>query len=124
MQLFRIFVFLFVASASTILPAEQDATKLLFTPLETMRYSRISTSSEMSVFMHALADRYPAHVRVESIGSSVQGRPIEVIRLTAPGAETTAQRLKVMIIGTQHGAMEPAGGEALLVVARELLSGQ
>lgn len=124
MQLFRIFVFLFVASASTILPAEQDATKLLPTPLETMRYSRISTSSEMSVFMHALADRYPAHVRVESIGSSVQGRPIEVIRLTAPGAETTAQRLKVMIIGTQHGAMEPAGGEALLVVARELLSGQ
>lgn len=28
-----------------------------------------------------------------------------------------------MIIGTQHGAAEPAGGEAMLVLARELVSG-
>ena len=119
-----VFIFIAAAAAATALPAAPDAAASLATPVEIVRYSRISTSVEMSNFMHALADRHPTFARVEGIGNSVQGRPIEVIRLTAPHTgEDAAQRLKVMIIGSLHGASEPAGGEALLVIARELLTG-
>ena len=123
MKLLHAITFLLVTGAAAALHAESDATVPLPTPLEAAGYSRISTSAEMSTFIHALAGRHPALARTESIGDSVQGRPIEVIRLTAPRAEDAAPRLRVMVIGTQHGAAEPAGGEALLALARELLSG-
>lgn len=95
----------------------------LQTPLEAVRYARISTSNEMSHYIHALADRYPALAQVESVGRSVLDRPIEVIRFSAPRRDDTAQRLTVMIVGSQHGAAEPAGGEAMLMIARELANG-
>ena len=114
---------IFITGTAVTYPATSDATTLLATPLEMLRYSRISTSAEMSAFMHTLANRYPELARVELIGHSVQGRPIEVIRITAPRTEDVKQRLKVMVVGSIHGALEPAGGEALLVIAREMLNG-
>ncbi|SFE03750.1 M14 family metallocarboxypeptidase [Nitrosomonas sp. Nm166] len=123
MKLLYTLVFIFIAGAATALHATTDVATPLATPLETAHYTRISTSAEISAFMHALADRHPTLARVELIGDSVQGRPIEVIRLTAPHAEGATQRLKVMVIGSLHGAAEPAGGEALLVIARGLLTG-
>lgn len=95
----------------------------LQTPLEAVRYARISTSSEISRYIHALAESYPALARVESVGRSVLGHPIEVIRFSAPRRDDTLRRLTVMIAGSQHGAAEPAGGEAMLMIARELASG-
>lgn len=93
------------------------------TPLEVVRYARISASNEISRYIHALAERYPELVRVESIGRSVLDRPIEVMRFSAPRRDDSAQRLTAMIVGSQHGAAEPAGGEAMLMIARELADG-
>ena len=95
----------------------------LQTPLEAAAHARISQSAEMSAFLAALAARAPELVKVESIGKSVQGRALEVVRFSLPHKVKTAPRLKVMVIGTQHGAAEPAGGEALLVIARDLALG-
>lgn len=90
-------------------------------PLEANDYARISRSDELSAFMQNLAAS-DSRVRVEIIGHSVQGRPIEALMFTAPKA-SPATRLKLMLIGSQHGASEPATGEAMVAIARELLTG-
>ncbi|MEX2093264.1 MAG: DUF2817 domain-containing protein [Pirellulales bacterium] len=93
------------------------------TPLEAANYNRLSTSAEISAYLAELARTYP-QARVETIGTSVLGRPIEALVLTgAAGADVAkSDRVTVEIIGAQHG-MEGAGAESLLFVARELLAG-
>lgn len=95
----------------------------LATPLEAANYSRPSSSAEISAYLHQLAAMYP-RARVESIGTSVQGRPLEALILSgsARAGVSTSDRVTVEIIGSQHG-MEGAGAESLLFIARELLSG-
>jgi hypothetical protein len=91
------------------------------TPLEAAAYGRISTSAEISAYLDRLAAAAP-FVAKEIVGASAQGRPIEALAFRA-GGKQGPDRLTLMVIGSQHGAAEPAGGEALLVVARELASG-
>ncbi|MDB5743723.1 MAG: peptidase carboxypeptidase [Polaromonas sp.] len=60
-------------------------------------------------------------------GTSQQGQPLEALVLTRgagtdPAALVEGGRPTVLLVGQQHGD-EPAGGEALLVVARELAQG-
>lgn len=90
------------------------------TPLQRNGYSRISTSAEISADLSAIAAASPL-ARVETIGQSVQGRPLETLVLKTSGAGT--ERLRVLIVGSQHGAAEPAGSEALLTLARALAFG-
>lgn len=108
----------------TFLAQPVSALEALPTPLEENGYTRISTSAEIGAFVRALAARHPEHARVEVLGRSVEGRDIEVLHLAAPRAADDAPRLRVMVTASQHGAAEPAGGEALLVVAREILEGE
>ena len=93
----------------------------LQTPLERAHYARISTSGEISQYLDQLVARYPTLAHKDVLGDSVAGRPLEVLRLASP--DLREPHFKVMIIGSQHGAAEPAGGEALLVIARELSAG-
>ena len=64
---------------------------------------------------------------VLSLGQSQRGEPIEALIVTrAPSTDAAtvvaAARPTVLLIGQQHGN-EPAGSEALLVIARELVRG-
>ncbi len=98
--------------------AEESA---LATPLERNGYSAISTSAEVSAYLDRIAAAVPfAHKDV--LGLSVQGRPLEALVFSASSVPL-ADRMTIMIIGSQHGSAEPAGGEALLVIARELAVG-
>src|SRR5690606_708633 len=92
------------------------------TPLERAGFARISSSAEISADLAAIAAETPG-TRVERVGASEQGRPIEALVMGAEPGAASGPRLTVMIVGSQHGAAEPAGGEALLVLARELASG-
>ena len=96
----------------------------LATPLEVVGYSRLSTSAEISAYLAELARGYPV-ARVETIGTSVNGRPLEALVLSGePNADvSTADRLTIEIVGAQHG-MEGAGSEALLFLARDLVAGR
>ncbi|MDF1484418.1 M14 family metallocarboxypeptidase [Ramlibacter sp. H39-3-26] len=71
--------------------------------------------------------RAPTLAAVRIIGTSQRGQPIEALVVTRatgtdPDSLQTSKRPTVLLIGQQHGD-EPAGAEALLVVARELSQG-
>lgn len=95
----------------------------LVPPLEIAGYSRLSTSAEISAYLHRLAEAFP-QARVETVGQSVLGRPIEALIISQPAtiASPRADRVTVEIVGSQHG-MEGAGAETLLFIAGDLLSG-
>lgn len=91
-------------------------------PLQRNGYGRISTSAEISADLAAI-DAASETARIEILGHSVQHKPIEALVLGNPvlgGMEP----LRVLIVGSQHGAAEPAGAEALLRLARELAFGE
>lgn len=89
------------------------------TPLDRVQGQRFSRSDEISDYLSALAEHSPLAQR-EIWGHSVQGRPLVALRIGHPDE---GSRLRVMLTGSQHGASEAAGAEALLVIARELLFG-
>ncbi len=75
----------------------------------------------------ALSRSVGVKAAVLPIGSSQQGQQLEALVLTRgagtdPAALQATGRPTVLLIGQQHGD-EPAGSEALLVIARELAQG-
>jgi hypothetical protein len=93
------------------------------TPLEQAKFQRISTSAEISAYLDSIAAAVP-FAKKEVVGQSVQGRPIETLVFRDHAGSDGPGRMTIMVTGSQHGAAEPAGGEALMVIARELASGE
>ena len=93
------------------------------TPLEAAGHTRHSRAGEISAYLDTLVAAAPTRARKDVLGHSVQKRPIEALVLGAPAPRAAKPRLTVLLVGSQHGGAEPAGGEALLTVARDLLDG-
>ena len=71
----------------------------------------------------------PTTIRLIELGSSQTGVPIEALHfsrepvpLAGSGVTAVARRPVVLLVGQQHGD-EPAGAEALIVIAQELAQG-
>ena len=90
-------------------------------PLVRNQYLRISSSAEISADLALLAAASTL-ARIEVLGRSTQGRALEALVLKDP--DPAAAPLRVLMIGSQHGASEPASAEAMLELARELLWGE
>lgn len=85
-----------------------------------------TSHDEMLAFVEGLRRRANS-VQVRMVGASQEGRPIPVLVLSDSGANTGTEirrlgRPVVVMAGLQHGN-EPAGGEAMLVLAQELATG-
>ncbi|MGH9198867.1 MAG: M14 family zinc carboxypeptidase, partial [Acidimicrobiia bacterium] len=96
------------------------------TALEQSHYQRTSSSVEISRFLKEL-DEASALARKETLGSSAGGRPLDALLISEDtdllkDDRPSPMRLTMMLIGSQHGT-ETSGGEALLIIARELLGG-
>lgn len=88
-----------------------------------------TTNAELTQWLRDLAAAQHGATRMQmlDLGLSQRGTPIHALVLTrAAGTDAMAleasRRPTVLLIGQQHGD-EPAGSEALLVVARELAQG-
>ena len=88
-----------------------------------------TTNAELTQWLRQLATTQRSATRTQllDLGLSQRGTPIHALVLTrAAGTDAAAledsRRPTVLLIGQQHGN-EPAGSEALLVVARELTQG-
>ena len=94
------------------------------TPLEAQGFVRYTDSAQAGAYLRALADAAGAAATVVSIGRSALGRDIPALLcgLDDP-ARVRGGRLRVMLVGSLHGASEAAGCEALLGLARDVLLG-
>ena len=90
---------------------------MLATPLEAQAHARLSSPEEIAAFLARLAER-TAGARLLPLGHSAGGRALTALHL--PARCRTQAPLKVLLVGSQHGASEAAGGEALMMLAREL----
>ncbi|MDA8445791.1 M14 family metallopeptidase [Paracidovorax valerianellae] len=88
-----------------------------------------TTNAEASQWLQQLASTAQGATKatVLDLGQSQRGTPLQALVLThAPGTDIASLdasgKPTVLLIGQQHGD-EPAGGEALLVMARELSQG-
>ena len=92
------------------------------TPLEACGHSRVSTSAEIAAYLHRLAATSD-EADCQTLGYSVRGAPLRALVVRRADARPGPRRLRVMLVGSHHGGSEPAGGEALLGIARSLLHG-
>ncbi len=90
-----------------------------------------TTQAEIHTWLAAQAAALSRSVGVKAavlvLGTSQRGEPLEALVLTRgagtdPASLQASGRPTVLLIGQQHGD-EPAGSEALLVIARELAQG-
>ncbi|MGK2900347.1 MAG: M14 family metallopeptidase [Burkholderiaceae bacterium] len=104
------------------------------TPAFESGHPGFTSNAELRTLMHGLVregDGRPdqTEVRLLQVGSSQTGIPLEALRfsrapvaLSATGTTALAPRPVVLLVGQQHGD-EPAGAEALIVIAQELSAG-
>ncbi|MFE0192824.1 M14 family metallocarboxypeptidase [Streptomyces sp. NPDC058989] len=102
-------------------PAGATGTRAPRTGFETSHGARWTSQHEEQEFL-ATVDRATARVRVERIGSTAQGRPLQLVRIGAPAPGRPAEVRRgnsVLLICSQHGD-EPSGREACLATVRDL----
>lgn len=115
---FKLFFLLFLFLSSIGLCEER-----LKTPLEQSNYQHLSFSEQRFNFLNKLTSKNYSETkgRLAVIGKSAGNRSIESILIKKKHYGTEKAKIKVMLIGAQHGS-EPSGGEALLIIASQLLS--
>jgi hypothetical protein len=105
------------------------------TPAFEPGHAGYTSNAELRALLHSLVregdDSNPnaTTIRLLQVGSSQTGIPLEALHfsrgsvpLAATGVTARSPRPTVLLIGQQHGD-EPAGSEALLVIAEELAGG-
>ncbi len=101
------------------------------TPAFEPGHTGYTSNAELRAAIHRLADEMAARtegttaIRLLQVGSSQTGVPLEALhfsRTPLAGASPRTSRPTVLLVGQQHGD-EPAGSEALLVIAQSLANG-
>lgn len=128
-----------IAPANNLVPMPYNAAVAARFPDPATRYdtpglapqrNQFTTTSEVSSWLNSQANKSLGHdtrLGIVQPGSSQRGSPIQALVATrAPGIQPSAlydsRRPTVMLVAGQHGD-EPAGTEALLIIARELAPG-
>lgn len=113
-------IFLWVPALSNFGKIQKDPD--LITPIERSHYARVSSHQELIDFVSAVKAHAP-WIIVESIGKSLQGRDIPLLRISTSSMRTNSAKMRVLIFSSQHGN-EPSGKEALLFLLKSIASGE
>jgi len=108
-----------------------DPPVTLRTPAFQPGHAGFTSNAELQTLLHGLVhDGRPqgTSVRLLALGASQTGVPLEALLFTRhaeldPAAIVRSGRPTVLLVGQQHGD-EPAGSEALIVIAQELAHGR
>ncbi len=114
-----------VAACARPASSPSDRVPPLQTVAEASGYTRTAPSEEVERFLDTLDRRSPL-IHVASIGRSLEGREIPLAVIADPPVASAAaaredERLTVLLLGNIH-AGEVCGKEALLAIARELVT--
>ncbi|CAN5560116.1 hypothetical protein BH09PSE5_BH09PSE5_10630 [soil metagenome] len=97
-----------------------------FTPAFEQGHDGYTTNGELHSFMQSLADRPATGTTIQllNLGTSQRGAPLDALLFprvpdSSPTSLLSSGRPTVLLIGQQHGN-EPAGSEALIVIAQRL----
>ena len=89
-------------------------------PLVQHGFERVTTHEELLDYVRRIARSSPG-VRIDTIGTTTQGRVMPIAVITAGGKG--AKNLRVLIFCSQHGN-EPAGKEAALMLLERVARGE
>lgn len=109
-------------------PPEDNELLKIQTTAESSAYTSTSSYAEVMSFLNAVATHSP-HVLVTSFGKSVEGRDLPLAMVssgltdTSPAGIMGSRKLRVHLQANVH-ANEADGKEALLMLLRELATGQ
>lgn len=113
---------LFISLPALAGSGETKTVPNFLTPIERSRYERVSSHQELIDFLSAVKAHAP-WIIVESIGKSVQGRDIPLLRISTSSMRTETEKMRVLIFSSQHGN-EPSGKEALLLLLKSIALGE
>lgn len=120
MKFFTLLLLLICPLAGQQLCGEAVDKKLWIEP-ERNGWTRTSTSAEVRKFLTALQAAYPASFELSSIGTTMQGRDIQVVVVRRAGQKDST-RLRAVIQANIHGG-EVEGKESVQVLLREIAMG-
>ena len=98
------------------------------TPAFEPGHAGFTSNAELHSILHAMQheagdEQDGVNVQLLALGGSQTGIPLEALHISQRGATSTGvPRATVLLVGQQHGD-EPAGAEALLVIAAQLVAG-
>ena len=99
-----------------------DPVVLYKTPSLATARTDFASHDEVLAYLRQLSGTSGHWLRLELVGKSQQGRDIPLLQLSPPSG-FQHNRPTVLILGQQHGN-EPAGGEAALALAEQLVTTQ
>jgi hypothetical protein len=114
-------------TAALITPCTASESELFATTLERSGYTRLTSSSDIVLFLDELSKNNASAAKT-TIGPSALGLPISALLISTEsefletGRSSAPGKLNALLVGSQHGT-EPSGAEALLLLTRDILAG-
>lgn len=125
--LFTALALFFILGAGAALAADADALADLKTPAEASNWERTTSSAEVVAFCNTVAENSGGRIRLETLGTTINGNPIILLVMgnpapASPAAVSADKAIALVNCNIHSGEVE--GKESMLIFAREVAQGK